>query len=217
MFRPGPLVWAVSALVVTAATAGCATAPAGPTQPDAPPPEQAAAYYPFSPGWRWAYDVQREGEASMIATTAVEMATEDSAIVQSGEQRLSYALMPEGIARRDGLRTTDFLLRTPIRAGASWPIEGGEARVTTVGKVVTVPGGTFGNCATVEESRTNPRRITRTVYCAGVGPVSVEIQVHDPLSGAFKSEMRATLLGLTRPGQDPLGAAEGTSGPPPRR
>lgn len=216
MFRSGLVVWAASAVVVTTATAGCATAPAGPATKDLPPPEQASAYYPFSQGWRWAYDVQREGEASLIATTAVEMATEDSAIVQSGEQRLSYALMPEGIARRDGLRTTDFLLRTPIREGASWSIEGGEARVAAVGKTVTVPGGTFSNCATVEESRTNPRRITRTVYCAGVGPVSIEIQVHDPLSGSFKSEMRATLLGLTRPGEDPLGAAEGASGPPKR-
>jgi len=83
--------------------------------------------------------------------------------------------------------------------------------VAEVGKAVTVPGGTFPNCATVEESRTNPDRVTRTVYCAGVGPVSIEVQVHDPLSGSFKTEMRATLLGVTRPGEDPLGMPEGSS------
>jgi len=189
--------------------AGCATTPAGAAS-GGPPPEEAAAYYPFSAGWKWAYNVEREGQ-TMLATTAVTERSGDTAIVQSGDQRLSYALGPEGISRREGLRTSDFLLRSPIRAGATWPIEGGQAKVAEVGKAVTVPGGTFPNCATVEESRTNPERVTRTVYCAGVGPVSIEVQVHDPLSGAFKTEMRATLLGVTRPGEDPLGMPEGSS------
>jgi hypothetical protein len=202
----------LSLLIASSAMLGCATA-AAPPRLDGPPPEEAAAYYPFSAGWKWAYDVEREGQR-MLATTAVMEATGDTAIVQAGEHKLSYALSPEGIARRDGLRTADFLLKTPIRAGAAWPIEGGEARVAVVGKTVTVPGGTFSNCATIEENRTNPQRINRTVYCAGVGPVSIEVQVHDPLSGAFRPEMRATLLGVTRPGEDPLGVPEGVSGPP---
>jgi hypothetical protein len=187
---------------------GCATS--GGTAADAPPPEDAAAYYPFSAGWKWAYDVQREGQ-TMLATTAVTERTGDTAIVQAGDQRISYALSAEGISRREGLRTSDFLLRTPIRAGATWPIEGGQAKVAEVGKVVTVPGGTFSRCATVEENRTNPDRVTRTIYCANVGPVSIEVQVHDPMSGAYQTEMRATLLGVTRPGEDPLGMPEGSS------
>jgi hypothetical protein len=193
---------------------GCATAPAGPGGTNGPPPEDAAAYYPFARGWRWAYDVSRAGE-TMLATASVLERTADTAIVQAGDQRLSYALLPDGIARREDLRIGEYLLKTPIRPGAAWPIEGGQAKVATVGKPITVPGGTFPNCATVEENRTNPQRITRTVYCAGVGPVSIDIQVHDPLSGTFKPEMRATLLGVTRPGEDPLGAREGASGPPP--
>jgi hypothetical protein len=196
-------------LLALTAMLGCATT-ASPGTTDARPPEDAAAYYPFSAGWKWAYDVERDGQ-TMLATTAVAERAGDTAIVQAGDQRISYALGPEGIARREGLRTSDFLLRSPIRAGASWPIEGGQAKVAEVGKVVTVPGGTFPNCATVEENRTNPDRVTRTVYCANVGPVSIEVQVHDPLSGAYKTEMRATLLGVTRPGEDPLGMPEGSS------
>jgi hypothetical protein len=192
---------------------GCATAPATPGSNAGPPPEDATAYYPFVSGFRWAYDVEREGE-TILATTSVVTRTADTAIVQAGDQKISYALLPDGIARRDGLRTSDYLLRTPIRPGASWPIEGGQAKVATVGKVFTTPNTSFPNCATIEEDRTNPQRITRTVYCAGVGPVSVEIQVHDPLSGVFKTEMKATLLGVTRPGEDPLGPPEGASGPP---
>ena len=196
-------------LVASLTMLGCATAPATP-QGSGPPPQEAAAYYPFTTGWKWAYDVEREGQR-MLATTAVMERTGDTAIVLAGDQHISYALSAEGIARRDGLRTTDFLLRTPIRAGASWPIEGGQARVATVGETLTVPGGTFPGCATVEESRTNPDRLTRTTYCAGVGPVRIEVQVHDPMSGTFKTEMRATLLGVTRPGEDPLGAPEGAT------
>jgi hypothetical protein len=196
-------------LVALTGMLGCATAPGA--KPSAgPPPEDAAAYYPFSAGWKWAYDVEREGQ-TLLATTSVTERSGDTAIVQAGDQRLSYELRPEGISRREGLRTSDFLLRNPIRVGASWPIEGGQAKVAEVGKVVTVPGGTFPNCATVEESRTNPDRVTRTVYCADVGPVSVELKVHDPLSGTFKTEMRATLLGVTRPGEDPVGIPEGAS------
>jgi hypothetical protein len=187
--------------------AGCATAPTAPGKVEGPPPEDPAAYYPFATGWKWAYDVDREGE-SMLATYSVLQKTEDTAIVEAGGQKLSYALGPEGIARRDGLRSTDFLLRRPIRAGTTWPIEEGQAKVVSTGETVTVPGGTFPQCATIEESRTNPQRLTRTVYCAGVGPVSIEVQVHDPLSGAFKTQMRAHLLGVTRPGEDPLGAGQ---------
>ena len=199
--------WAL--LVASAVLTGCATTSATPAS-GGPPPEEAAAYYPFTAGWKWAYDVEREGDR-MLATTSVLERSGDTAIVQAGDQRLSYALSPEGIARRDGLRVTDFLLRSPIRAGASWPIEGGEAKVAAVGKTLTVPGGTFSGCATIEENRTNPQRVTRTVYCAGVGPVSIEVQVHDPLRGQFHTEMRATLLGVTRPGEDPLGIPEGAS------
>jgi hypothetical protein len=198
----------VLAVGTLGALLGCATAPAAGPEAQSRPPEEASAYYPFSTGWKWAYSVEREGE-TLLATYAVTERTSDTAIVQAGEQRLSYALVPEGIVRREGLRSTDYVLRTPIRAGASWSLEGGKAQVASVDKVVSVPAGTFPGCATIEESRTNPDRITRTVYCVGVGPVSIEVQVHDPLSGAFRTEMRAALLGVTRPGEDPLGPGGG--------
>src|SRR6185369_13773942 len=98
-----------------------------------PPPEDAVAYYPFSTGWKWAYDVERDGQ-TMLATTAVSERRGDTAIVQAGDQRISYEVSREGISRREGLRISDFLLRSPIRAGASWPIEGGQAKVAEVGK-----------------------------------------------------------------------------------
>src|SRR6185436_10779338 len=89
-------------LVALTGMLGCATASSGGAT-GGPPPEDAVAYYPFSTGWKWAYDVERDGQ-TMLATTAVSERRGDTAIVQSGDQRLSYEVSREGISRCEGLR-----------------------------------------------------------------------------------------------------------------
>jgi hypothetical protein len=168
-----------------------------------PPPDTAAAYYPLDAGWKWAYRIDKGGD-NILATYAVTDRGGDTAIIQAGEERLMYAILPEGIARRNGLNLGDFLLKTPIKKGASWDVEGGRAVVVDVGHSLTVPAGTFPQCATVEETRNNPARVVRTSYAPGVGPVSIEYQVHNPLTGQFEVALKASLQGMTRPGQDPL-------------
>ncbi len=190
-----PLLWAL--------VAACAGAPAAPTAAPAPPPSDAQAYYPLEPGWRWAYDVVR-GELPILATYVVAERAPGVAVVQAGQERLVYAISKEGIARREGSVVGDFLLKTPIVAGAEWAVADGKARVTAVGKSVTVPAGTFENCAVVEEARSGPDRIVRTTYAAGVGPVAIEVQQPDPRGGAgtgFVVTTKATLRGVTRPGE----------------
>lgn len=194
------------ALGAPALLAGCATKPAAPgVATIGPPPEEASEYYPLVPGWRWAYLLDKGGER-ILATYGVLERVDDTAVVQAGDERLSYAIAPEGIARRDGTRVGDFVLKSPIRAGASWTIEGGQARVTAVGRTVTTPAGTFDNAAIIEETRSNPDRVVRTTYAAGVGPVSIEMLVHDVAAGALEVTLRGSLVGITRPGEDPLGA-----------
>ena len=180
----------------------CATTQKG--SAGTPPPEQAAAYFPLAPGWKWAYEIERGGE-KMLATYAVLQQIGDTVIVQAGEERNGYAILPEGIARRESLNPGDFILKTPIRAGATWPLAGGTAKVVSVGDTVTLPAGSYANCAVVEEVRTNPDRVLRTTYAAGVGPISLEYQVSNPETRKFDVVLRARLLGLTRPGEDPLG------------
>jgi hypothetical protein len=210
-----PLLMMVLWSAVGCAATAPAVSPGG--GPPPPPPEDATAYYPLVPGWKWAYQVENEKEkaagGSVLAVYAVLERIGDTAIVQAGEDRLIYAVLPAGIARRDGMNVGDFLLKTPVRVGTTWPLASGEAKVVAVGRTETVPGGTFPGCATVEESRTDPQRVVRTVYAAGVGPILVEMQVHDPATGQFRTGMRAALLGVTRPGEDPLGAPEGVSVP----
>lgn len=210
------LMMALWAAVGCAATAPAITPGGGPAAP--PPPEDATAYYPLVPGWKWAYQVETEKDRaqagnSVLAIYAVLERIGDTAIVQAGEGRLSYVVLPAGIARREGMNVGDFLLKTPVRPGTTWPLASGEAKVVAVGRTETVPGGTFPACATIEESRTEPQRVVRTVYAAGVGPILVEMQVYDPTTGQFRTGTRAVLLGVTRPGEDPLGQAEGRSVP----
>jgi hypothetical protein len=199
--RPRPLVIGLRLWMVCALGSACATTPSAPKTP--PPPENAQEYYPLQAGWRWAYEVEKSGE-TILAIYAVKDVVEGTVIMETGTERLLYALLPDGIARKEGLTVGDFILRTPMRTGAVWPLANGHATVTAVGKTVTVPAGTFVNCAIVEEARTGPERVLRTTYAAGVGPVAVEYQVHDAATGRFETPLRATLRGVTRPGDDPL-------------
>ena len=94
----------------------------------------------------------------------------------------------------------DFLLKSPLRLGAQWPILGGTATVAAVAKTVTVPAGDFSNCVVVEENRSTPARLVRTTYAPGTGPIAVDLLVHDEVTGAFQPALRARLRGVTAPG-----------------
>lgn len=189
-------------VLALAVTAACATAAPPPKAPAPPPPEQASAYYPLTPGWRWAYDIERNGE-KILATYAVTDVISGIAIVAAGEDKLGYMVLSEGITRKEGRGFGDFIIKGPVRVGTRWEVSDGEASVTSVGTTVSVEAGTFDNCAVVEEHRREPDRLVRTTFAAGVGPVIVEQQIND--GGRYVTTLKATLRGVTRPGEDALG------------
>jgi hypothetical protein len=186
--------------------AACASSrPAGRPEPG-PPPEDASEFYPLMAGWRWAYDIEK-GNEQILAIYAVVQRNGDVAILQAGEERLVYAVLPQGIIRGEPVRDAapgDFLLKSPLRLGAHWPILGGTATVAAVGKTVTVPAGAFSNCVVVEENRSSPARLVRTTYAPGTGPIAVDLLVHDDATGVFQPALRARLRGVTAPGADPV-------------
>jgi hypothetical protein len=196
----------VAAVILSVGLACSTTRPADrPT--GAPPPEDAAEYYPLNAGWRWAYDIEKGGQ-QILAIYAVVQRDGDTAVMQAGEERLVYAVLPEGIVRGERGREAaqdDFLLKSPLRLGAQWPILGGTATVAAVGKTVTVPAGDFPNCVVIEENRTAPARLVRTTYAPGTGPIAVDLLVHDEVTGVFQPALRARLRGVTAPGSDPTG------------
>src|SRR3954469_24218941 len=89
---------------------------------------KAADYYPLGEGWKWAYDLEKDGE-KILAIYAVIESTPEGATVAAGPERLSYAITPDGIAQADASGVGDFVLKNPIAKAASWPVAGGAATV----------------------------------------------------------------------------------------
>lgn len=179
---------------------GCGTKPAPPA---AQPSRSLAAedYYPLSPGWKWAYDLEREGDRVLAVYSVLER-TSEKVVVQAGDDRLTYAVTAAGIAQHDAGSAGDFLLKNPPALGAEWPVFGGRAKVAAVNQQVSVPAGDYAGCLVVETLRSDPVRLSRTTYAPGVGPIAIEVQVQD--QGRFVTTLRASLRGVTKPGEDPL-------------
>jgi len=189
-------------LLALAAGGGCATAggDAGALPPQ-PKNLHAVDYYPLTPGWRWAYDLEKDGQ-SMLAMYAVLERTPDTAIVQAGDERLTYAVAPDGVAQREGTMLGDFIIKDPVAVGTEWAVAGGRAKIVSVTEQVTTPAGKFPWCAVVEVSRSSPTRVVRTTFAPDVGPVLIEVLVQS--GGSMVAVTRASLRAVTRPGEDPL-------------
>jgi hypothetical protein len=190
--------------------AACATTPPAPptTVPEAG--RTASDFYPMEPGWKWAYDLEKEGQ-HLLAVYAVLERTQDTAIVQAGQERLLYAITRDGVAQKDGVTVGDFVIKNPIVLGREWPVFAGTARIVAVDRKVTLPTGEeYEHCVVVETVRTDPTRLARTTFAPGLGPIAIETQVQ--AAGHFVTTMKANLRGTTRPGQDPLVSSGSGSG-----
>jgi hypothetical protein len=162
----------------------------------------AADYYPLAEGWKWAYDLEKDGD-KMLAVYAVTERNADGATIQAGTERLDYAVTPEGIAQSDSGGVGDYVLKNPLTKGATWPVAGGTALVVSTTEEVTVDAGHFYDCAVVEVTRTDPPRLARTTFAPDVGPIAIELQVQE--GGKYVVKTRARLRSVTKPGDDPFG------------
>jgi hypothetical protein len=195
MQRAGVLSVVAMAVLLSA----CATQ--GPASNDVKPRPNLTAvdFYPLSPGWKWAYDVQRDG-LNILATYVVQERTGDTAVVLAGDEKLTYVVSPQGIAQVEGGVAGDYVIKNPIAAGAEWPVSGGKARIASVTADFRMDSGEhYLGCIVVEVTRTEPVRIARTTFAPDLGPVALEMQVQD--GPKFVTTTRARLRAVTRPGQ----------------
>jgi hypothetical protein len=202
--RPFPFTLLAAVLPLAAMVAGCdvvAMPPARNAAEAAVKNLDASDYYPMDAGWKWAYDLEKDGQ-KILAMYAVLERLGEIATVQAGDDRMTYSVTAEGLAQQDGPRRGDFVLRNPIALGNAWQVEGGTAKIVSVGQEVTTDAGRFVGCVVVEVMRALPNRLARTTFAPGVGPLQIEYQVQN--GGRFETVMRATLRGLTKPGEDPL-------------
>jgi hypothetical protein len=189
-------------LVAALGAAGCATGGTGPAKHVPRTGLTAADYYPLGEGWKWAYDLEKDGQ-KILAIYAVTERTTEGATILAGSERLSYAVTAEGIAQMDSSGVGDFVIKNPLTKGATWPVTGGTAQVVSTTEEVTVDAGHFYDCAIVEVTRTDPPRLARTTFAPDVGPISIEVQVQE--SGKYVVTTRARLRSVTKPGDDPFG------------
>jgi hypothetical protein len=137
--------------------------------------------YPLRPGSVWTYDVDTGEGLPVLAITRVLSAAGGKIEVSSGADSLHYEQRPEGLFRTDA---GSFLLRTPIRAGATWQgNQGAQVEITRVDARASTPGGDFANCVEVVESAGATEKRVRTVFCPDVGPVEIESSLHIQLTG----------------------------------
>jgi hypothetical protein len=175
---------------------GCATAHRATS--DGLTGNSALDYYPLLLGWGWAYDVESDGRKVLALYSVVER-RQNVAVIKNGDDHIEYLVQPDGIARREGNLPGDYLVKLPMSVGATWPVSSGQATVVEAGRQVTLPSGSYGDCAVVEEVRAQPSRVTRTTYCKGTGPVQIEMRVYNPMKLDFETVVRATILSVTRP------------------
>lgn len=179
----------------------CASAPPTPASPLVSKTTLASDYFPLDVGWKWAYELDRDGQ-HMLAVYSVFERSPDGAVVQAGDERISYAVIPAGIAQKEGSTVGDFVLKNPIARDTTWDVVAGTAKITAIDKLVSGPSGDYPNCVVVETLRRDPTRLSRTTFAPGVGPVEIEVQVES--QGRLVTTTHATLRGATKPGQDPL-------------
>lgn len=127
--------------------------------------------YPLREGNAWSYDVDTGAAKTTLAITKVLRFDGSIAEVQTGSARVQYELSEQGIR----VPPEDvWLLRAPIREGASWPARAGRlARLVAERLSVETPAGTFHGCVEVLETGGKLDLEVRTVFCPGVGPVSL--------------------------------------------
>ena len=186
----------VSILVSACAASGGAPAAVGPRAG-----ATASDYYPLADGWKWAFDVEQDG-MNILATYVVLERREGIAVVQAGDEKLTYVVTPDGVAQFEGNAIGDYVIRNPIEQGAEWAVAGGRARIASANEEVNIDSlGRYAGCVVVEVTRTDPARVTRTVFAPDLGPVALEMQVQEGTK--FVTKARARLRAVTKPG-DPL-------------
>jgi hypothetical protein len=190
------LVSTISILVSACAASGGAPAAVGPRAG-----ATATDYYPLADGWKWAFDVEQDG-MNILATYVVLERREGIAVVQAGDEKLTYVVTPDGVAQFEGNAIGDYVIRNPIKQGAEWAVAGGRARIASANEEVNIDSlGRYAGCVVVEVTRTDPARVTRTVFAPDLGPVALEMQVQEGTK--FVTKARARLRAVTKPG-DPL-------------
>ena len=155
-------------LLLIALIHGCATASSAvkPTGDD----WSIASLYPLSAGNAWSYMVDM-GTDTVLTTVSVLRSEGQDQVVRSGVEELRYRGTAAGLIR---VGSPGHVLLAPVEVGRSW--SSGPYTTSTVARRVDhidTDGGSFTGCAEVVDVDSQSGKRVSTIYCPGVGPVSV--------------------------------------------
>ena len=133
-------------------------------------------YFPLAEGTSWSYDVrdQQTGETSLLVNRVLRREGA-RAVFFEGADPLSYQDDGDKIIR---LPSGATVLMAPIKAGTSWEVPGGTARIVAIDAVADGVHDRFAPCVAVEELTPETRVVT--TYAVDIGPVKVEVFARGP-------------------------------------
>ncbi|KPK13496.1 MAG: hypothetical protein AMJ62_15000 [Myxococcales bacterium SG8_38] len=139
--------------------------------------------YPLVEGNAWSYDVDAGDGSTTLAITRVDSVDGRIAEVRTGRAVIRYEVLSEGIR----IPAEDvWLIRVPLREGETWRARGGRtARLVSTRAHARTSAGDFDNCVEVLETGGELELEVQTVYCPGVGPVSVQSTMRSTVSDRF--------------------------------
>ncbi len=178
-----------SALAALALSVACAH------RPPAPPPGDAALYFPLAVGneWTWADESPALRPGSPAERTVRIVARTDDGYFRDTERG---ELRADGRCVHDRLRR---LLCGPVAAGTAWSSVVSASsterfEIASVGEEVVTPAGRFAGCVRVRahnRARSETDYVLETTYAPGVGPVKLE--TFAVVKGEVQPQVRAVL------------------------
>lgn len=136
--------------------------------------------YPLQEGNAWSYDVDSGERSTILAITRVESFDGRRATVRTGEEIVEYEIRPEGIYV---VSEEVWLVRGPLRKGATWPARGGRtATIVSMNVRVETASGPLASCVEVLEIGGELDLEVRTVYCPGIGPATIASTMRSSIS-----------------------------------
>ena len=160
--------WSIFAIGIFA---GCVTTQ---TSEKLPPAEKASDFYPVKLGNAWAHLVtSHDTNAQVLVTSRIAKVDPDGFVLTTGAQNVAIARRAEGLFKP---QSGYYILKDPIKAGASWKMRDadGMVTITAVSKTTTVAAGKFKNCIHLTEEIPGSQR-ANIVYAPGVGPISMKV------------------------------------------
>jgi hypothetical protein len=139
-----------------------------------PPAETVEDFYPLVIGNAWAHSVvSHDTDESILVTSRIAKVDPDGFVLTFGANNVSYARKPEGIFKP---QSGYFILKNPIKTGASWKMRDteGEVRIDMTAQTTTVTAGKFKNCIHVTEEIPGSQKV-EWVYAPGVGPIRMRV------------------------------------------